>query len=86
MLTPKTASYGSRKSPITSDLVAQSITLSEARFDGEDIYWLEGRPQEELGRLVVLRTNSLDGHATDVTPKSYNARTWVHEYGSASPT
>jgi hypothetical protein len=85
MLTPTTAAYGSWKSPITSDLVAQSITLSEARFDGEDIYWLEGRPQES-GRLVVVRTNSLDGHATDVTPKPYNARTRVHEYGGASWT
>jgi dipeptidyl aminopeptidase/acylaminoacyl peptidase len=85
MLTPKTAAYGSWKSPITSDLVAQSITLSEARFDREDIYWLEGRPQES-GRLVVVRTNSLDGHATDITPKPYNARTRVHEYGGASWT
>jgi dipeptidyl aminopeptidase/acylaminoacyl peptidase len=85
MLTPTTAAYGSWKSPITSDLVAQSITLSEARFDGGDIYWLEGRPQES-GRLVVVRANSLDGHATDVTPKPYNARTRVHEYGGASWT
>ena len=85
MLTQKTAAYGSWKSPITADLVAQSITLSEARFDGEDVYWLEGRPQE-LGRLVVVRANTLDGHATDVTSKPYNARTRVHEYGGASWT
>jgi hypothetical protein len=74
MLMPNAAAYGSWKSPITSDLVAQSLTLSEARFDGEDVYWLEGRPQE-LGRLVIVRANALDGHATDVTPKPYNART-----------
>jgi hypothetical protein len=85
MLMPNAAAYGSWKSPITSDLVAQSITLSEARFDGEDVYWLEGRPRE-LGRLVVVRANALDGHATDVTPKPYNARTRVHEYGGASWT
>jgi dipeptidyl aminopeptidase/acylaminoacyl peptidase len=86
MLMPKTATYGSWKSPITSDLiVAQSITLSEPRFDGQEVYWLEGRPQE-LGRLVVVRANSLDGPATDVTPKPYNARTRVHEYGGASWT
>ena len=41
----KTAPYGFWKSPITSDLiVAQSIGLSEVRFDGDDIYWLESRP------------------------------------------
>jgi hypothetical protein len=61
------------------------LLLSEARFDGEDIYWLEGRPQES-GRLVVVRANALDGHATDVTPKPYNARTRVREYGGASWT
>jgi hypothetical protein len=79
MLMPNTAAYGSWKSPITSNLVAQSITLSEARFEGENVYWLEGRPQE-LGRLVVVRANTLDGHVTDVTTKPYNARTRVHEY------
>jgi hypothetical protein len=83
MLTQKTAAYGSWKSPITSDLVAQSITLSEARFDGEDVYWLEGRPQGS-GRLVVVRASTVNGHATDVTSKPYNARTRVHEYGGAS--
>jgi dienelactone hydrolase len=85
MLMPNAAAYGSWKSPITSDLVAQSITLSEARFDGEEVYWLEGRPQE-LGRLVVVRADAREGHATDVTPKFYNARTRVHEYGGASWT
>jgi dipeptidyl aminopeptidase/acylaminoacyl peptidase len=85
MLTPKTGAYGSWKSPITADLVAQSITLSEPRFDGDDVYWLEGRPQES-GRLVVVRASTVNGHATDVTPKPYNARTRVHEYGGASWT
>ena len=86
MLTPKTAAYGSWKSPITSDLVvAQSVTLYEAQFDGEDTYWLERRPQES-GRLVVVRANATDGHATDVTPKPFNARSRVHEYGGASWT
>ncbi len=85
MLTPTTAAYGSWKSPITSDLVAQSITVSEPRFDGEDVYWLEGRPQES-GRLVVVRASTVNGYATDLTPKPYNARTRVHEYGGASWT
>jgi hypothetical protein len=85
MLTPKTAAYGSWKSAVTADLVAESITLLEPRFDGEDVYWLEGRPQES-GRLVVVRGSVVNGHATDVTPKPYNARTRVHEYGGASFT
>src|SRR5256886_5704776 len=83
---PTTAPYGSWKSPITSDLsVAQSIALSEARLDGDKIYWLEGRPQEQ-GRFVVVAADSLGGNATDVTPTPYSARTRVHEYGGASWT
>lgn len=86
MLIPKTAPYGSWKSPLTSDLIAaQSISLSEPRLDGEQVYWLEGRPQE-LGRYVVVRASSPGGHGADMTPKPYNARTRVHEYGGASWT
>jgi hypothetical protein len=40
---------GERKSPITSDpIVAQITMLSDVRLAGDDIYWLEGRPQEQL--------------------------------------
>ena len=80
----KTAPYGSWKSPITSDLiVAQSITLSEVRLDGGQVYWLEGRPLEQ-GRYVVVREVA-DG-PTDVTPPPFNARSRVHEYGGGSWT
>ena len=82
---PKTASYGSWRSPITSDLiVAQSIGLSEVRLDGADVYWIESRPQEQ-GRSVVVRSEA-DGRYADITPKPYNARTRVHEYGGGSWT
>ena len=65
---PKTAPYGSWKSPITSDLiVAQSITLSEVRLDGGHVYWLEGRPQEQ-GRYVVVRAAAAAA-PTDMTPR-----------------
>jgi dipeptidyl aminopeptidase/acylaminoacyl peptidase len=81
----RTAPYGSWRSPITSDLiVAQSIALSEVRLDGGNVYWLEGRPQEQ-GRYVVVRGGG-DGGATDVTPQPFNARTRVHEYGGGSWT
>jgi hypothetical protein len=63
-------------------IAAQSISLAEPRLDGEQVYWLEGRPQE-LGRYVVVRANSLGRNGTDITPKPYNARTRVHEYGGA---
>jgi dipeptidyl aminopeptidase/acylaminoacyl peptidase len=84
MSPPKSTPYGSWKSPITSDLiVAQSVALAEVRLDGDDVYWLEGRPQEQ-GRLVVVRADRHGGNATDMTPKPYSARTRVHEYGGGS--
>jgi dipeptidyl aminopeptidase/acylaminoacyl peptidase len=80
----KMAPYGSWKSPITSDLiVAQSITLSEVCLDGGQVYWLEGRPQEQ-GRYVVVRADA-DG-PTDITSPPFNARSRVHEYGGGSWT
>ena len=79
----KTAPYGSWKSPITSDLiVAQATMLSDVRIDGDQVYWLEGRPQEQ-GRNVIVRAGP-DGAATDITAAGFNARTRVHEYGGAS--
>jgi dipeptidyl aminopeptidase/acylaminoacyl peptidase len=84
MSPPKSTPYGSWKSPITSDLiVAQSVALAEVRLDGDYVYWLEGRPQEQ-GRLVVVRADWHGGNATDMTRKPYSARTRVHEYGGGS--
>src|SRR5947208_1891992 len=84
MAASKSAPYGSWKSPITSDLiVAQSITLTEVRLDGRNIYWLEGRPQEQ-GRYVVVRADK--SRNRDVVPKPMSARTRVHEYGGGSWT
>ena len=52
---PQTAPYGAWRSPITSALiVAQSISLGEARLDGDQVYWGEGRPQDN-GRQTVVR-------------------------------
>lgn len=83
MATPQTAPYGSWKSPITADLITSgAIGLGQTMIDGEDIYWIEGRPMEG-GRMVVVRRTP-DGQISDVTPAPYNARTRVHEYGGGS--
>ncbi|MBV9210880.1 MAG: PD40 domain-containing protein, partial [Acidobacteria bacterium] len=75
--------FGSWKSPITSDLIVSgTIGLSETSFDGEDIYWLEGRPSEG-GRYVIMRRPP-SGEVTELTPAPLNARTRVHEYGGGS--
>ena len=49
------------------------------RWDGEDLYWSELRP-DEGGRIVVCRRDA-QGAIADVTPPGFNARTRVHEYG-----
>ena len=80
MTQAKLAPYGSWKSPITSDLIVkESIGLSQVKQDGDDIYWIEMRPSEGGRQVIVRRTN--DGRSDDVTPREFNARTRVHEYG-----
>ncbi len=53
-------------------------------LEGEDTYWLEGRP-EEGGRNVIVRRDP-NGRIADVTPAASNVRTRVHEYGGAAYT
>src|SRR5918997_3607408 len=80
MAAAQIAPYGSWMSPITADLVAGGeVGLEQVKIDGDDVYWIERRPQEG-GRKVIVR-NSADRRATDVTPPPFNARTRVHEYG-----
>ena len=76
----KIAPYGSWKSPITSDLIVkESIGLGQVKMDGNDIYWIEMRPSEG-GRQVIVR-RATAGQNIDVSPREFNARTRVHEYG-----
>ena len=75
-----TAPYGSWKSPITPDLiVSEIIRFGLTALDGQDVYWIEGRPSEG-GRNVIVRYTP-DGQRTDMTPQDFNARSRVHEYG-----
>lgn len=68
--------YGSWPSPITAAvLVEQVVRLSQLHVDGDDLYWLEGRPSE-AGRSVVVRHGTGDAIGPDAS-----ARTLVHEYG-----
>jgi dipeptidyl aminopeptidase/acylaminoacyl peptidase len=79
----KVSPFGSWKSPITAELVtSQVIGLSEVRFAGDAIYWLEQRPSEQ-GRSVVVRRDN-DGTTNDMFAAPFNARTRVHEYGGGS--
>jgi len=79
------ASYGSWKSPITTDLVtANKIAFKQHCIDGGDIYWSESRPLEN-GRYIILRRTP-DGKVSECTPPEYYVRSSVHEYGGGSFT
>ena len=65
-------------------VAAQGLRLGGVRMDGEDVYWLEGRPAEG-GRTVLVR-RTRDGRCDDVTPAPFNVRTRVHEYGGGAYT
>ena len=83
MSRPQVASYGSWKSPITSELVASgTVGLGQIILDHEDIYWNELRPTEG-GRIIIVRRTP-DGKTTDMTQSPFNARTRVHEYGGGA--
>ncbi len=83
MTSRRVAPYGSWASPVTADLITgATIALGGGTFDGDDIYWLEGRPLEQ-GRYVLVRRTP-DGATADVTPAPFNVRTRVHEYGGAA--
>ncbi len=80
-----TAPYGSWKSPITSEtIVAEAVGLGGIALDGDDIYWLESRPSDGGRRVIVRRTP--DGETADMTPRPFNVRTRVHEYGGGDFT
>jgi dipeptidyl aminopeptidase/acylaminoacyl peptidase len=77
------APYGAWRSPIhIDDVVGDAILLGEPWIDGDDIFWLEGRPAEG-GRRVLVRA-AADGSTADLTPTPLNVRTRVHEYGGGS--
>jgi len=63
-------------------VTASAIQISEIKYDGDDIYWLEFRANDS-GRQLVVRY-SLDGAITDITPPGFNVRNRVHEYGGGA--
>ena len=74
------APYGTWVSTLSAaDVAAGGLRLSGVSLDGDDIYWLEGRPHEG-GRYALVRRGS-NGAIADVTPPEINIRSRVHEYG-----
>ena len=82
---PSVLPFGAWPSPIRiEDLLGDSVRLGEPWIDGDEIYWIEGRPAE-AGRSVLVR-RAADGTTEDLTPAPFDVRTRVHEYGGGSYT
>lgn len=79
------APFGSWKSPVTADLIAgATIRLGQLAVLDGDVFWTEGRPQEQ-GRNVLVWC-SADGRIADLTPAPLNVRSRAHEYGGGAFT
>ena len=77
------APYGTWESPISAQLTTESaVGLRSVRIDGDDLYWIESRPEEGGRRAIVKRDG--DGNIADAIPADYSSRTRVHEYGGGS--
>jgi len=81
---PTPLPFGSWPSPISAEATTRSGVrfLDAVRVDGDDLYWIESRPQE-AGRSVIVH-RSASGAIDDVGPDDFNARTRAHEYGGGA--
>ena len=83
MAEPRIAPYGAWQSPVSTEMLTSgALRFVEIDVDGDDIYWVESRPDEQ-GRYAVMR-RSADGETTEVTGPEHSARTLVHEYGGGA--
>ncbi len=81
MISP--APYGTWPSSITPErLVGDSLKLSSVICDGDAIYWLESR-SDNNGRPTLVRRAG-GGSNQSVVPASFALMTGVHEYGGGA--
>jgi dipeptidyl aminopeptidase/acylaminoacyl peptidase len=80
---PTPTPYGTWPSPISAADVAQGrVLISYPIVIGDDVWWQEGRPDED-GRVTVVHCGPA-GKQRSVLAAPWNARTRVHEYGGLS--
>lgn len=69
-------------SPITAEfIVSGAVGIAEVVADGNDVYWVESRP-DEGGRAAAMKWSA--GSVSEVTGPDVNVRTRVHEYGGGA--
>lgn len=75
----QTLPHGSWPSPLDARGTLAGVTRrSDPVADGDDLYWLEARPQD-AGRVTLVRRR--DGQVQDVSGPEHNVRTRYLEYG-----
>ena len=80
---PTVAPYGSWESPVATEMLTQgALRFDELDVDGDDLFWVESRPDEQ-GRYAAMRYTTA-GELSEVTTSDLSARTLVHEYGGGS--
>jgi dipeptidyl aminopeptidase/acylaminoacyl peptidase len=78
--------YGSWKSPIQAeDVTKAAVGFTQIATDGDDIYWVESRPNE-ANRHIVVKYNLNTKSKEDITPHGFNARTLIYSYGGGAVT
>jgi dipeptidyl aminopeptidase/acylaminoacyl peptidase len=78
------APYGSWRSPITAESIAEgAVGLTEPTIADGFVWWIEARPMED-GRQVIVRARPDGGGREDVIGPGSSARTRVHEYGGGA--
>jgi hypothetical protein len=79
----RVAPYGTWRSPISAERVsAGGVALSQPLLEDGSVYWREGRPAEG-GRSVLMR-GAPSSDPEELTPKGFDVRTTVHEYGGGA--
>ncbi|GMR11788.1 MAG: S9 family peptidase [Anaerolineae bacterium] len=79
----KVRPYGSWASTLSAANVAEGISAPSQIIVSEGIvYWSESRPRE-AGRVAIMRRLQ-NGEVEQATPKDFNCRTRVHEYGGGA--
>jgi dipeptidyl aminopeptidase/acylaminoacyl peptidase len=74
--------YGRWPSPITPEmLTTQGVRISDPQAVGEQLYWLETRPQEKGRNVLVCES---DGKRSDMFAAPLSIRTRAQEYGGSS--
>ena len=78
--------YGSWKSPIQpADVVNAAVGFTQIATEGDNIYWIESRPNEG-NRHVVIKYHLNTKTREDLTPHGFNARTQIYSYGGGALT